>query len=133
MTDAVDNLPPTQYLILDVLAARYRCGEPYWTFPRRLKPHLDKLVATGLVEVIGSTPDGWRVQLTGEGQNETLSLTYQLPVPTLATAISTLPSKDEHYLSWMRKHGLGHGAGIATVISAVRADLQRLMGGDRRG
>lgn len=29
----VDKLPPTQYLIGEVLTARYRLGEPFWHFP----------------------------------------------------------------------------------------------------
>lgn len=45
----VDTLPPTQYLILEVLAARYRTGESTWTFPSRLKPALDALSAAGLI------------------------------------------------------------------------------------
>lgn len=28
-----DRLPPTQYLMMEVLAARYRLGERAWTFP----------------------------------------------------------------------------------------------------
>ena len=34
----IDGLPPTQYLVMGVLAARARLGEPYWTFPSRLRP-----------------------------------------------------------------------------------------------
>jgi hypothetical protein len=33
----VDNLPASQYLVLEVLAARYRLGEPFWTFPSRFR------------------------------------------------------------------------------------------------
>ena len=44
-----DNLPPTQYLILEVLAARYRTGEHAWTFPARVRNHLDALADLGLV------------------------------------------------------------------------------------
>ena len=36
-----DSLPPTQYLVLEVLAARARLGEACWTFPSRLKPALN--------------------------------------------------------------------------------------------
>ena len=35
MAEDTDSLPPTQYLVLDVLAARYRLGENAWTFPAR--------------------------------------------------------------------------------------------------
>lgn len=125
-----DDLPPTQYLILDVLAARYRCGESLWTFPSKLAVPLRALEDAGLVSVMhGVAPNTLRARLTEQGKAETLSLTYQLPVPTLVTALDTLPTKDEHYLAWMRRHGLGHGAGIATVISAVRDDLRKLTAG----
>lgn len=127
-----DDLPPTQMLILEVLAARYRAGEALWTLPSKLAVPLRALEDAGLISVMhGNKPNTIRAKLTERGKDESLSLSYQLPVPTLATAISTLPSKDEHYLAWMRRHGLGHGAGIATVISAVRADLLRLLGNSR--
>jgi hypothetical protein len=56
-------------------------------------------------------------------------LIRQCIAAALAAALNTLPATDEQYRAWMREHGLGHGAGIATVISAVRADLRRLAGG----
>lgn len=129
----VDNLPPTQYLILDVLAARHRAGEPYWSFPTMLRPALSALVNAGLVDVISSpAPSTLRARLTPNGEDAVLSLTYQLPTPTIAAALDTLPTEDDDYLAWMRAHGLGHGAGIATVISAVRADLKKLLKGAGR-
>lgn len=128
----VTDLPPTQYLILEVLAARYRTGEPFWTFPTSLRPALAALVDSDLVDVISSPkPGALRVRLTEHGLGAALSLNYQLPTPTLAAAIDTLPTEDEQYWAWMRRHGLGHGAGIATVISAVRNDLRRLSSGSR--
>lgn len=45
----------------------------------------------------------------------------------LAELIATLPATDEQYLAWMRKHQLGHGAGVGTVISCIRNDLRRLI------
>jgi hypothetical protein len=44
-----DDLPPTQYLILEVLAARYRTGEPTWTFPSRLRHQMAVLASLGLI------------------------------------------------------------------------------------
>jgi hypothetical protein len=127
------RLPATQELILEVLAARYRTGELFWTFPTTVKWALLGLADAGLVEVMSSPePRTLRAKLTRDGQDRTLSLTYQVPVPTLAAALDTLPAGDEQYLAWMRRHGLGHGAGVATVISAVRADLRRLLASDDR-
>ncbi|WP_250029745.1 hypothetical protein [Paractinoplanes maris] len=50
-------------------------------------------------------------------------------VLTLAQGIDTLPTANDQYLDWMRRHGLGHAAGVGAVISAVRQDLRQLPGG----
>jgi hypothetical protein len=127
----VDNLSPTQYLIMEVLAARFRTGEPFWTFPSRLAPQVKALAAAGLVELMhGIAENTVRARLTREGQDETLDASYSVPTPTLVQALDTLPSTNEQYLAWMREHGLGQGAGIGTVVSLVRADLRKLMGGN---
>jgi hypothetical protein len=126
----VDDLPPTHYLIMDCLAARYRCGEQWWTFPNRLKPQIRTLEAAGLVTDLGSASEGCtRVALTSAGEDAVLSPTHQTPVPTLAQALDTLPSTNDDYLAWMRAHGLGHGAGIGNVISWIRHDLTQLLKG----
>lgn len=41
------------------------------------------------------------------------------PVPVTAE----LPSGTDETLAWMRRHGLGPGAGVGAVLVAVRADL----------
>lgn len=46
---ASPSRPPTQYLVLDVLAARTRLGDPTWTFPNSVRPALKALAADGLV------------------------------------------------------------------------------------
>lgn len=38
-----DYVPPTQYLVMEVLAARWRTGEKVWTFPNFCKPALRAL------------------------------------------------------------------------------------------
>jgi hypothetical protein len=122
-----DALPPTQYLVLEVLAARHRSGEHMWTFPSRLGPALRALEHAGLVSVMhGIAPRTLRARLTEAGEDASMSAVYNKPVPTLDEGLATLPTENEQYLAWMRDHGLGHGAGIATVISAVRADLRKL-------
>lgn len=123
-------LPPTQDLILDVLAARLRCGERYWTFSSRLKAHLRALADAGLISWEPTSAHGLvRASLTDAGLAATLSPTYNTPVPTLAEGVDSLPVTDDEYWAWMREHGLGHGAGVGTVIGAVRADLRKLAGG----
>jgi hypothetical protein len=39
----LDGFTPTEYLVLDVLGARWRLGEDCWTFPSELSPTLDRL------------------------------------------------------------------------------------------
>lgn len=72
-----DRLPPTQYLILEVLAARYRTGEQVWTFPTRFRGALRGLAYTGLVAyksgVVGRTYLAW---LTEAGKTSALSSDY---------------------------------------------------------
>jgi hypothetical protein len=43
------NLPPTQYLLMETLAARCRLGESYWTFPNTCMPAARKLEEAGLI------------------------------------------------------------------------------------
>jgi hypothetical protein len=128
----VDNLSPTQYLLMEVLAARFRTGEPFWTFPTRLRWHALALADLGLVDVLSSpAPRTFRAELTDMGLSAAVDLTYSVPMPTLAQAIDTLPATNDEFLAWMREHGLGHGAGIGAVINAVKADLRKLAAGAR--
>lgn len=46
---AADELPPTEYLLMEVLAARVRLGERCWTFPARLQAPASSLQAKGWV------------------------------------------------------------------------------------
>lgn len=79
MTD-VDNLPPTQYLILDVLAARFRLGEPLWTFPSSAGPALRKLEQTGLVTLMNSPVEhSVRARLTERGKQLVVTEAYRPP------------------------------------------------------
>jgi hypothetical protein len=76
----VDSLPPTQYLILDVLAARWRTGETLWTFPSRLRPAVRALAELGLVhEMHGITEGTIRARLTEVGRNTVLDDNYTPP------------------------------------------------------
>ena len=73
-------MTPTQELILEVLAARHRLGEPFWPFSRRLRRHLDILQAAGLISYESDVmPDAYRVRLTEAGRREALSDTYVSP------------------------------------------------------
>lgn len=77
---SVDTLPPTQYLVLEVLTARARLGEHLWTFPSRLTPAAEALSRTGLVWWKGgSEPHTIRVALTETGQAACLHHSYEPP------------------------------------------------------
>lgn len=66
MTDT--KLTPTQDLILDVLAGRYRLGDTLWTFDSRLSPAIDGLSDLGLVQPMhGTVHKTVRASLTEAG------------------------------------------------------------------
>lgn len=76
----VDTLPPTQYLVMEVLAARYRLGETCWTFPTRLNATIMALGEAGLVwDVGGNVPQTTRVMLTDAGKRAALLANYEPP------------------------------------------------------
>lgn len=77
----VDKLPPTQYLIMEVLASRHRLGETIWPFPPTVGHALGMLHAAGLTEHVGKTAEGYaRVRLTPAGRAAVLDPRY-LPPP----------------------------------------------------
>lgn len=76
----VNGLPPTQYLIMETLAARARLGESIWPFPTRLAPAVRALEDRGLAAGIhGNVPGFIRARLTDAGREATLSATYRPP------------------------------------------------------
>jgi hypothetical protein len=68
----VIGLSLTEDLVLEVLVARHRLGEPWWPFAPRHRQTLTRLTIKGLVEV-----DGDRVQFTELGRNTLLSPTWK--------------------------------------------------------
>ena len=75
------DLPPTQYLIMEVLAARHRLGEHLWSFPSELRRPLDVLVRAGLIDVLNSpAPGALRAWLTDAGRKHVLKPGYVPPV-----------------------------------------------------
>jgi hypothetical protein len=83
----VDALPPTQYLVMEVLAARHRLGEPFWTFPSRLAPAIGALEEAGLVwSDSAPTPRHVRVWLTDTGRAAATDTGYRSPLAGLLAA-----------------------------------------------
>lgn len=77
---ATESLPPTQYLIMEMLAARYRLGEHMWTFPARLRPALNELQELGLIWWRSApTPHDVQAYLTDAGREAAMSATYAVP------------------------------------------------------
>lgn len=67
------ELPPTLYLIVEVLAARARTGDDLWSFPSTLALPLRHLEDRGLVSVMhGIAPASLRARLTEEGRKYSL-------------------------------------------------------------
>jgi hypothetical protein len=77
----VDRLPLTQYLVLEVLAARHRLGEHGWTFPTSAGKAVDALARLGLVRATsGVMPRTLLVWLTDAGRSAALDPTYVPPI-----------------------------------------------------
>jgi hypothetical protein len=77
----VDRLPPTQYLILEVLAARCRLGEQLWPFPTRLRAQLAALTTAGLVDTrSGPVAGSMQAWLTDAGRAVMLAADYVPPL-----------------------------------------------------
>lgn len=88
MTDAASldtyDLPPTQALVMEVLAARARLGETHWSFSTRHRPALEALAERGLLSwEHGIPPRTCVASLTGAGRQATLSTTYKTPAVRL--------------------------------------------------
>lgn len=66
---ADDPLSPTEWLVMEVLAARFRLGENSWPFPNRLRPTLRRLAGRHLISwksgVVQGTAQAW---LTRDGR-----------------------------------------------------------------
>ena len=88
----VDALPPAEYLILEVPAARWRLGERTWTFPIRLPASLDALQARGLMWwERASVPRAGRASLTDTGRAAVLRDSYIPPAVPLGDLAGVAP------------------------------------------
>ncbi len=94
------KLTPTQDLVMEVLAARYRCGEFLWTFESRHKKAIRELSALGLVhEMGGVTEHTVRAALTEAGKAIFLLDTYIPPnsVVSKLGAVRDLSNRADTY------------------------------------
>jgi hypothetical protein len=120
----VDTLPATQYLILEVLAARHRTGESRWPFPSRLRPAVRALSDAGLVDwKSGTVSKTIQVWLTPAGRAAMLSDTYRppnVPMPDLEVAWADFRDGVARTLDpvWKAVAGAIHRASLDTQESA---------------
>ncbi|GAA0719422.1 hypothetical protein Drose_05745 [Dactylosporangium roseum] len=78
----VDWLPPTQYLICELLAARHRTGETWWHIPAKVKWALLALADAGLVDIMaGQQPRTFRARLTDAGRAAFMPAVWTPPAP----------------------------------------------------
>lgn len=72
MADTNTTYPPTQYLVMEVLAARHRLGEQFWPFPQNCRQPIDALADAGLVHIVKDSDvvGSIRVRLTDKGLTE---------------------------------------------------------------
>lgn len=74
------SLTPTEYLVGELLAARLRLGERWWTLRNDTKPAAVKLERAGLVDIkSGIVEHTYQARLTPDGELQFLSLTYVPP------------------------------------------------------
>jgi len=74
------SLTPSEDLVLEVLAGRYRTGESFWTFKTIHNKAIDSLLAKNLVWTMhGVVEKTIRVGLTDEGKTACLSDSYTAP------------------------------------------------------
>lgn len=80
---SAETLPPTQYLVMEVLAARHRLSEPFWPFPQTCRKAVQSLEALGLVRILKDhdVVGAIRVGLTEKGASDWLSDACEPSVP----------------------------------------------------
>lgn len=63
-----DDITTTEYLMMEVLVARFRLGEVFWIFPKSMRSIARKLDARGFVFwSYGIAPNSIRVSLCNAG------------------------------------------------------------------
>ena len=114
------DLPPTQYLVMEVLAARHRTGEQLWTFPSNLAVPLRALEDLGLVTVMhGITSGSLRARLTDAGRKHSLKSDYVSPREDIYdTAFDQI---DRHLDEYRGAKALR--AGVQAAVDAARIRL----------
>lgn len=118
-------LTPTQELVMDTLAARYRTGENQWTFTSRVTPALRALEAAGYVNLMsGVTPNTIRASLTDTGRGAWLSASWVPPLVALdrSDVVNALRTRCGELAAQAEATRRGHMA-LAELNDSYRAVL----------
>lgn len=131
------KLTPTEELILDVLAARYRLGETLWTFSSRHSKALDSLEAKKLISGMhGITENTLRASLTELGKKYALSSTYtpQQPIGEEEFAVESRTVPGAHWdridtgREWSTRYGIPYSKKEAKrIVETHRREQSRLV------
>lgn len=79
--EILNALTPTEYLMMEVMTARYRLGEWYWSFPSSLRPAARRLEARNLASWKGGILEKTiLVSISDLGKDVFLSDTYVPPI-----------------------------------------------------
>lgn len=127
----IDNLPPTQYLVMEVLAARARTGESLWTFPSNLAVPLRSLEQLGLVSVMhGVAPASLRARLTETGKSCVLKPDFVPPVvqQVLDAVEEGMRAASDLLAKIGTPQAIDHGLGVAYAIPKVKAYVRGALG-----
>lgn len=117
----VDKLPPTQYLILEVLAARHRLGEQLWPFPSRNRPALNRLAHHGLLGWRSGPVQGWvQAWLTDEGRAAVLH------PPSATPAVGVVDAAHIARQRAFSERTFGPGPRTAGVLDHIRKELAEI-------
>jgi hypothetical protein len=128
--DAMDEMTPTQELIMDVLGARARTGEKSWCFSPKLRHAIVGLEKAGMVSNMGRGPDrSIRLKLTARGEEAAFLATYTAPVPSLEQAIATIPETNEQIMAWLRAGGMAVTVSPGQVLQRIRDELYEMANG----
>lgn len=116
-----DDITPTEYLVMEVLAARHRIGEYHWTFPPFLLSALRKLEKRNLIGfqsgVIEKTFVAWMSDL---GKRTWLSTSYSAPPATKGTHMRNDAGELQHLAEPITPPLPGH-YGDGTMGGGARA------------
>lgn len=117
------DLPPTQYLIMGVLAARHRLGEHLWTFPSNLAVPMRALEEQGLISVMhGITSGSIRARLTEAGIKHSLKPDYVTPIQDVYdTAFDQIDGHLEQYRGAQELR-----EGVRAAVADARSRLAQL-------